>query len=104
MLEAGCSWDSGTFSNQSLILGRVPAAWKQANVAPVFKKGDRTDPNSYHPISVIPIMGKILECIVYQQTLHHLLKNNLLTSHISLDFDLVTQRKMFSFELLVIGD
>ena len=70
-----------TIFNQSLTLGRVPAAWKRANVAPVFKKGDRTDPNSYHPISVIPIVGKILERIVYQQTLHHLLKNNLLTSH-----------------------
>ena len=54
--------------------------WKHANVAPVFKKGDRTDSNSYRPISVIPIVGKILERIVYQQTLHHLLKNNL-TSH-----------------------
>ena len=53
----------------------------EANVAPVFKKGNRTDPNSYRPISVIPIVGKILERIVYQQTLHHLLKNNLFTSH-----------------------
>ena len=43
---------------------------------------DRTDPNNYRPISVIPVVGKILERIVYQQTLHHLLKkNNLLTSH-----------------------
>ena len=48
---------------------------------PVFKKGDRTDPNNYRPFSVTPVMGKILERIVYQQTLHHLLKNNLLTSH-----------------------
>ena len=57
-----------TIFNQSLTLGRVPTVWKQANVAPVFKKGDRTDPNSYHPISVIPIVGKILEHIVCQQT------------------------------------
>ena len=60
--------------NLSLTLGKVP-------VAPVFKKGDRTDPNNYRPISVIPAVGKILEHIVYQQTLQHLLKNNLYTSH-----------------------
>ena len=72
-----------TIFNQSLTLGlgRVPAVWKRANVAPVFKKGDRTDPNNYRPISVIPVVGKILERIVYQQTLHHLLKKKQ-SSHI----------------------
>ena len=37
--------------DQSLQTGKLPDDWVEANVAPVFKKGDRHSPAKYRPIS-----------------------------------------------------
>ena len=36
----------------SLDQGRIPQEWKLANVTPIFKKGNRSDPGNYCPISL----------------------------------------------------
>ena len=39
-----------------------PSAWKVAKVTPVFKgNGSRSDCNNYRPISVLPVLTKLLE-------------------------------------------
>jgi len=39
-----------------------PAALKSANIFPLYKgKGEKTDHLSYRPISIIPLLGKLLE-------------------------------------------
>ena len=38
--------------DQSLQTGKLPDDWVEANVAPVFKKGDRHSPANYRPISL----------------------------------------------------
>ena len=53
--------------NQSIIQGVFPDDWKCARVIPLFKKGDRDDLNNYRPISVISVVAKVLERIVYDQ-------------------------------------
>jgi len=47
--------------NKSLSTGSVPADWKKSNVTPVHKSGNTDDPGNYHPISVVPIVAKVLE-------------------------------------------
>ena len=47
--------------NLSMISGTIPNEWKLAKVIPIFKYGDRTDPNNYRPISILLILSKILE-------------------------------------------
>ena len=37
--------------------------WKQANVTPIFKKGQKDDPGSYRPISLTLVSGKVMERI-----------------------------------------
>ena len=46
--------------------GKMPDIWKQANVIPIFKKGDRSDPNNYRPVSLLNTTGTIFEKIIYK--------------------------------------
>ena len=46
--------------NLTVINGTIPNEWKLAKVIPIFKYGDRTDPNNYRQISILPILSKIL--------------------------------------------
>ena len=50
--------------NESLAQGNVPDDWRQANVAPVFKKGEKYDPANYRPVSLTCICCKTLENIL----------------------------------------
>ena len=38
---------------------------KIAIASPVFKTGDAADISNYRPISVLPCLSKILECVIY---------------------------------------
>ena len=50
----------------------LTADWKVAHVVPVFKKGDKSSPNNYRPISLTCLCCKILEHIVYSNIFTHL--------------------------------
>jgi Reverse transcriptase (RNA-dependent DNA polymerase)/Endonuclease-reverse transcriptase len=63
---------------KSLREGRVPADWKTATVTPIFKKGKRTDPSNYRPVSLTSVPCKILESIIKDNLMNHLLTNNLI--------------------------
>ena len=46
--------------------GVAPEAWKVATIVPVYKrKGDKDDPNSYRPISLISVVRKVFESVHY---------------------------------------
>jgi hypothetical protein len=49
---------------KSLELGTVPDEWKLADVIPIYKKGDRTSPGNYRPVSLTSVICKILERIM----------------------------------------
>ena len=38
--------------------------WKQTNVTPIYKKGDKTSPANYRPVSLTCICCKLLEHII----------------------------------------
>ena len=65
--------------DQSLQTGKLPDDWVEANVAPVFKKGDRHSPANYRPISLICVCAKLLEHIICKQIMLHFSKNKILT-------------------------
>ena len=47
--------------------GIFPDEWKCARVTPLFKQGESFDLNNYRPISVISVVAKVFERIVYHQ-------------------------------------
>lgn len=54
-----------------------PECLKRATVIPIHKKGDKTNPMNYRPISILPIFGKILEKIIKKQINAFLDDNNI---------------------------
>ena len=65
--------------NLSIKLNFFPRRSKIAKVKPLFKKGSKTDPQNYRPISLLPLLSNIIiERIVHEQTEEFLSKNKLL--------------------------
>ena len=52
-----------------------------AKVFPLYKKDDRTDPQNYRPISVLPAISKVCERVVFEQLYGYLNSNGLLTKY-----------------------
>ena len=46
----------------------LPDVYKIAKVKPLFKKGSKTDPSNYRPISLPPLLPKVFERVVLDQT------------------------------------
>ena len=65
--------------NLSIVTGIVPDEWKHARVSPAFKDGAKADPYNYRPISVLPVVSKLIERVVFNQFYGYLNENNLLT-------------------------
>ncbi len=64
---------------QSIDTGELPDDWRKANISPIYKKGDTTDPANYRPISLTSVCCKLLEHIIDSQLMKHLDKFSILT-------------------------
>ena len=64
---------------RSFETGTVPQAWKDANITPIFKKGKKTEPANYRPISLTAVPCKLMESMIRDLMLDHLVKNDLIT-------------------------
>lgn len=58
--------------------GLVPLSWREANVQPVPKKGDRSDPANYRPIAVTSVIAKVFERIINTQLIRYLEDHSLI--------------------------
>ena len=47
--------------SKSVLTGIYPNDWKTAYVTPLFKKGIKSNPNNYRPISVIPVISNVYQ-------------------------------------------
>ena len=60
---------------------KFPSIWKCAKVAPHHKSGSTEVPGHYRPISVLPILSKIVERHVHDQFTNYLNTDDLIYAH-----------------------
>ena len=59
----------------SLATGKFPKMWKLANIVPIPKANRKSDPSNYRPVSLLSIVSKLLEKIVFSLLTDHLLEH-----------------------------
>lgn len=67
--------------NRSISYGIVPHLWKVARVTPLYKSDDRLQVENYRPISVLPVLSKVVERVVHCQLNAHLHQLDFLYQH-----------------------
>ena len=65
--------------NTSLHTSYFPTVWKQANVVPVFKKGEKTNVSNYRSISLLSCIGKVFEKCVFKYLHNYIMTNKLIS-------------------------
>jgi len=59
----------------------IPSVWLSAYITPVYKKGDSSLCENYRPISLTCTMCKIMESVIKQQLVNHLLRKGLISKN-----------------------
>lgn len=65
-------------ANKSIEESTFPIAFKTAVITPVFKVGEKQNVCNYRPISILPVVSKVVERVIAEQLKEHLSRNNLL--------------------------
>ena len=57
--------------------GVFPSEWKKTNIVPIHKKWDKETLENHHPVSSLPICGKILERLMFNEMFNIFIENKL---------------------------
>ena len=66
--------------NKSLQTRHFPNSLKIARVVPIYKGGTVTDINNYRPVSILPLLSKIFERVMFNRLYSFLEKNRILVN------------------------
>ncbi len=64
-----------TIFNLSLSSSELPSQWREAVIVPIYKKGSRSDPANYRPVSLTSVVCKLLERCLTEKIIHHITVN-----------------------------
>ena len=64
---------------KSMEAGKIPDDWREANITPLFKKGTKSDPGNYRPVSLTNVIGKTMERVVKVALTNYIEKNKRLS-------------------------
>ena len=53
--------------HKSFTSGELPDCLKQANLSPIFKKDDPSDKENCRPVSILPLLSKVYEKLLYNR-------------------------------------
>lgn len=65
--------------NKAIKENEYPDALKSTKAIEIYKAKDKTLPENYRPISLLPIIAKTLDTIINTQLMQHLLQHNMLS-------------------------
>ncbi len=63
--------------NMSLQSSELPAIWKYSRISLIYKGDDIIDPQNYRPISIICVIAKVFEKLIYNQVSKYLKNYNI---------------------------
>ena len=64
--------------NLTITLSAFPEKCKIAKLKPMFKKGSTTEPKNYRPISLLPLISKLIERVIHDQIQKYLSNQEIL--------------------------
>ena len=64
--------------NLSILLSAFPESCTVAKLTPLFKKGSKLEPKNFRPISLLPLISKVLEKVIHDLTQYFLTDNSIL--------------------------
>ena len=56
---------------RSIDTGKIPDIWKEANVSPIYKKGEESEPSNYRSIALTCVLCKFFEHSVASSLAKH---------------------------------
>ena len=62
------------------MFGIFPDKLKIVNVTPIYKKNDKKEVTNYRPITVLPVVSKIIETVIADQLNAYVIENHLFSS------------------------
>ena len=65
---------------ESLKTGCLPPDWKKTNITPIHKSGKKNNASNYRPINLCSVPAKLMEGLVKDEVLRHLIDNELILS------------------------
>ena len=83
VLKLGAKWFSQLIAelfNQSMLQCTYPNLLKVARVSPIYKKDNRKLIENYRPVSVLPVLNKIFEKLVFKRINSFFNDNNLISN------------------------
>ena len=73
----------------SLEQGELPEDWRMAYITAIYKKGDKSDPGNYRPVSLTSIVCKLFESLLREEMIVHMKQHSLFSSK---QFEFITGR------------
>ena len=78
-LKSEITYTMAALFTMILQTGDIPASFKKAHIIPIHKKGDKTNPLNYRPVSLTSILSKLFEKVTQNIIMTHLKMYNILT-------------------------
>ena len=85
--------------SQCLHFGYLPQEWRTHCITPIYKNGDKSIVSNYRPISLLCIVSKVLEKIIYRHTINFF--SDLFNNH---QFGFIPGRSSLQQLLLFVND
>jgi len=61
-----------------VLTGLFPERLKYSTIKPLYKKGNKTDPSNYRPISLLTSFSKVIQKVLYNRLIEYINNNKIL--------------------------